>query len=114
MKKLTTLIVIILLTASSAAFSQGWGKGPTTPEQKAERMAERLNLSETQQQEVLTLFQENQAQHEALRSQRESLRNATQEKLSTILTSEQLEQMENFGPGNRGQRMHGKGRPCQQ
>ncbi|WP_019529603.1 hypothetical protein [Dasania marina] len=98
MTKAFTVICIALLSLSSIAYAGKHHDDRPSQEQhhekRMEKMAKKLALSEQQQQQVAAIFKEQQKQHKAIES-------ATRDKLSTVLSAEQLEKMD---------KMHGKRR----
>ena len=96
MKKLTLTqfgILALSLAISTAALAQ---KGPGTDrEAPMQRFAETLNLSEEQRNQMEALWEENREQRDARReAMQESRQSLMRERLSEILTPEQLEQMD--------------------
>ena len=100
-----TLAAIIPAAAYAASYERGeHARGP-----HVERLAERLELSAEQQEKVRTLFEEQQAQREAMRAQMRG-------KMAEVLTPDQLAKMDAMRDQHReyrkDKRAHGKGRHC--
>ena len=89
MKILYITGIAILLSLSTLAVSKGKGNYAMSPEQRVERLAVRLSLDPTQQQQVLQIFSDSQEQRESLQEQMQALKNQTHKKISEVLTSEQ-------------------------
>ncbi|MEO0331383.1 MAG: hypothetical protein AAF223_06835 [Bacteroidota bacterium] len=128
MKKIVNFSAVFLLLIGTAAWAQPGGeRRGGDPSQRAERltasMTELLNLDENQQNQVGDLnleyamkmresFQENQGDRKAMRETMVALNQAKEEKLSAILSEEQMqlyhEKKEEFRKNSRERR--GKGR----
>lgn len=94
MKALTQLGILALsLAISTTALAQ---KGPDTDrEAPMQRFADTLNLSEEQRNQMEALWEENREQRDARRqAMQDSRQTVMRERLSEILTPEQLEQMD--------------------
>ena len=89
MKILYITGIAILLSLSTLAVSKGKGNYAMSPEQRVERLAVRLSLDPTQQQQVLQIFSDSQEQRESLQEQMQALKNQTHKKISEVLTLEQ-------------------------
>lgn len=100
MKLLYLCVLSVLLSVSAEAFSKGHGNYELSPEQKVERMTIRLGLDDLQQQQILTIFTETQAQRADIKQQMQALREQTRSRLSAILTAEQQALFARMG--NRG------------
>jgi hypothetical protein len=115
------VFVIGLFFVGGSAFAQGrpgfgGGKMPSPPSASeiVSQMKETLNLTDEQVTQVTTIIQEQMSQMESLiksgnpesnRGKMESIRQQTEEKLSKVLTSEQLTKWKNSRPqGPRGGR----------
>lgn len=123
-KRIFAAAVVLCLLAGTSAFAQDSKKVPMTKERptaeqmakgRTERMAEKLNLNETQSKQLYEInlqdIKDMQKQAEQMRANRK----AQAEKMKGILTPEQFEQwkqMQDQRPGmNRGPQMKdGRGR----
>jgi Spy/CpxP family protein refolding chaperone len=108
MKKYYLAAMVICLCASPMAFSKGYGPYMDSPQQHVERLSDRLGLDDAQQQQVLQILTETQAQRDALHEQMKALRDQTHEKIAGVLTTEQQELFTSMGPG----RHPGQPKPC--
>lgn len=65
-------------------------------ESRLDRLTKALELSDTQQQEVRIVFEGNQEKYKAIREQVKALKKETKESLNNILTSDQVEKLEEY------------------
>lgn len=108
MKK--TLIALTLAAMiPTAAYAASHERGEHSRGPHVERLAERLELNEEQQAKVRALFEEQKAQHEAMRAQMRG-------KIAEVLTPDQLANMDAMRDKHREMRTekrgHRKGRHC--
>lgn len=108
-KLISAVTLALSLAASPLTFAQGPGPGNVSPAQHLERMSQRLNLTSSQQEQVLQILNETQSERESLHEQMETLRNETHNKIAEVLTEEQRADFESNRPGRRG----GQSKPCQ-
>ncbi|WP_417581038.1 Spy/CpxP family protein refolding chaperone [Nitrincola sp.] len=116
--KLAQLGILTLgLAIGTMALAQK-GPGPGDREPPMQRFAETLNLSEEQRSQMEALWEENREEREAQREAMQAKHAEMRERLSAILTPEQLEQMDEMRGKNpqgfRGDRRGGcdmEGRP---
>lgn len=110
MKKL--LMIAILFSLSLSAFAQrGQNREMSTPEQRAEkmtnRMGEQLDLNEEQKKEIYKInlqnAQKRQEEMEARREAMKSLNESQKEQIGAVLTPEQKEKWEEIRSENRKQ-----------
>lgn len=89
------LAVLILLPWTAQAWGRG-GREPS-PERALARLAERLDLTEEQQEQVKQILEERFAERNAMRAahreEMKALRYETDEELAEILTAEQREEL---------------------
>ncbi len=91
--KKTAVITAAAILISGSAYAMGPGgcdRGPMGPP-PVERLQDQLDLSDSQVEELRTLFTEQRESRRALRKERRAGREKMQQKLSEILTPTQLE-----------------------
>lgn len=119
-KQLSALAVAALLAISGPALAN---RSAPSSERMADRMAERLELSDSQRDQIATLIEVEREQRRALRAEGErnrsamrASRQALREEIRDVLTAEQAEQLDEM-KSNRKHRRHrhggryGKGHP---
>ncbi len=105
-------VAAILATGSVYAMGPGWGgNGPKGPP-PIEQLQDRLDLSDTQVQELTALFEAQREKRRTLRKERRVQREQMQQQLAEILSPTQLEDMmairgceRNRSPYKKGYRM---------
>lgn len=87
--KILMIALALTLPLTAGAFPGG-GDGHGfrhSPENKLERLAEKLELSDEQKQQLQTIFKEQREKHEALREETDS-------RMKQVLTEDQMKQLE--------------------
>lgn len=107
--KRNSLIALALVSLSSMAFAFGPKMGGNGPGD-GYRMAQELNLTKEQQEQVRDIMTKHRDETEKMRKQH---RKDLETKLSTVLSSEQLETFKEMKQKRGGKGMKGNGkRPC--
>lgn len=95
MKKLVTVALFASLGFGSLAFasshkhSDDHHKGYGNPEERVEKMAKKLSLSEEQKAEILTIMQAQHAERKKMHEAMQQSKKATHDKISQVLDEEQ-------------------------
>lgn len=112
LKKIVTITTAVFLISGSvyAMYPGPYGE-PRMGPPPVEQLQDQLDLSDTQIEELRTLFAEKRKQHRALRQERRIQREQLQKKLSGILTPTQLEDFKAMRGCDRkqGKRFNGHG-----
>lgn len=117
-KHMSALAVAALLAISGPALAN---RSAPSPERMADRMAERLELSDSQRDQIANLIEVEREQRRALRAEGErdrsamrASRQALREEIRAVLTAEQAEQLDEMKSNRKHRRhggRHGKGHP---
>lgn len=116
MKKLVFALALSLFTAPIFAQQGPGDKADRTPEERIEmrlrRMAEQLNLSDEQIEAVKPILQDFHQAEAKAREEQKARREEVKEKLSEVLSEEQMSQLEKMRVDRRekGRGMHKKHR----
>ena len=95
MKKLVTVALLASLGLGSLAFasshkdSDDHHKGYGNPEERVEKMAKKLSLSDEQKAEVLTIMQAQHAERQKMREAMQESMKSSHDKISQVLDEEQ-------------------------
>ena len=117
-KHMSALAVAALLAISGPALAN---RSAPSPERMADRMAERLELSDSQRDQIANLIEVEREQRRALRSEGErdrsamrASRQALREEIRDVLTAEQAERLDEMKSDRKHRRhgsRYGKGHP---
>lgn len=106
LKRMTVIVVAMSLAVGAMAM------GGARQEQHLQRLSTQLGLDVTQQEQFTTIMQDMHQQRKAMmqqmRTQMDTLRDQTDEKLAAVLTPEQLAQLKTFRQQMRDEMRHGK------
>ena len=98
MKIFSIAVLAILVAFSATVYSKGYGSRDMSPEQRVERMSTRLGLDESQQQQVLEIFNSTQEQRLSIQQQMQALHEQTRARIAEVLSAEQQATFEKMGP----------------
>jgi len=97
MKISSVTILAMCLSFSTLAYANTKGNQAISPEQRVNQLTTRLNLTPSQQQEILQIFTATQAQREDIQQQMQMLREQTRKSVAEVLTPEQQALFETMG-----------------
>lgn len=95
MKKLVTVALLASVGLGSLAFagshkdSDGHQKGYGNPEERVEKMAKKLSLSEEQKAEILSIMQAQHAERQKMREAMQESGKSAHDKISQVLDEQQ-------------------------
>jgi Spy/CpxP family protein refolding chaperone len=92
MKTLLTALLITLFSFSALAGSHNDNHG----DRRMEKMISKLDLTETQSEQVKSILESKKAEREAIHEQMKALREKTNQELSQVLTGEQMDKLASF------------------
>lgn len=109
-KKIATVTVLTALLATGVAMAKPFGdpeKMAAWLDKRIERMTEKLSLNDDQAAKVKTIMQEQMEKRKAMMEQH---RTETEARLGTVLTSEQMQKMQEMKEKRKEKRGKGEGR----